>query len=125
MKKNNNTKRPIIVFWKKHKKEIKIAAGVLGLAGFTIATALGVRSYWNATAFDRWLSKAPLNELNETRENLHSEYMRHRINDSHRENLWNNISRIDRRMREISSTGKNPTRPAYHREHGTNLYKPD
>ena len=117
-------KRPLITFWKKHTKEIKLTTGIFGLTGFAIATILGVRYYWNITAFDRWLSNAPLNELNEARETLHSEYRRHRVNDSHRESLWNNISRIDRRIREISSKEKSSS-PVYHREHGTNLYKPD
>ena len=118
---SKNKKRPIMTFWNRHKKKIIIITSVTFAI---ILTALGVK-YWNAKSFERWLSNAPLNELEETRDNLHSEYMRHRINDDHRENLQNAISRIDKKMRELKSTPKTPSGPAYHREHGTNLYKRD
>ena len=56
---------------------------------------------------------------------IHSEYMKHTINDEYRELLWNMLSRLDKRIREIEYAGKIPSVPSYPREHGHNLYKPE
>ena len=51
--------------------------------------------------------------------------MKHTVNDEFRESLWNLLPRLDKKIREIEGAGKISTGPAYHREHGYNLYKPD
>ena len=117
--------RPIVAFWHKYKKGIKIATGILGFIGTAVLTARGVKYYWNATAFDRWFNKASLDELRVARNNIHSEYMKHTVNDEYRESLWNLLPRLDKRISEIEWAGKIPSAPSYPREHGHGLYKPD
>jgi len=123
--KTGNKKQPIVAFWHKHKKGIKIASGVAGTIGAAILTACGVKYYWNASAFERWFKKAPLDELKIVRDNIHAEYMKYTVNDEYRESLWNLLPRLDKKIRELEWAGKTPSGPAYHREHGFNLYKPD
>ncbi len=117
--------RPIVAFWHRHKKGIKIATGVVGTIGTAVLAACGIKYYWNASAYERWFKKAPLDELKLVRDNIHAEYMKHTTNDEYRESLWNLLPRLDKRISEIEWAGKTPTGPAYHREHGFNLYKPD
>ena len=122
----NKRERPIIAFWNKHRKSILIATGVVGFLGSTILAILGIKKhYWNATAFERWFNTASLDELKSARDNIHSEYMNHTINDEYREFLWNLLPRFDKKIREIEDVGMKFTGPAYSREHGYNLYKPD
>ncbi len=116
---------PIVAFWHKHNKEIKIVTGVLGFLGAVVLTVCGVKHYWNATAFERWFEKASLDDLKAARDNIHSEYLGHTVNDEYRESLWNLLPKFDRRISELQWAGKKPSGPAYHREHGFNLYKPD
>ncbi len=129
---NNNEKKtsqkhekPVVAFWNKHRKDILIATGVIGAIGTTVLTILGVKYYWNSSAFERWFKKAPLDELKTVRDNIHSEYMKHTVNDEYRQSLWNLLPRLDKKISEIEWAGKTPTGPSYHREHGYNLYKPD
>jgi hypothetical protein len=35
------------------------------------------------------------------------------------------MSRLDKKISNLEWSGKTPSGPAYHREHGFNLYKPD
>ena len=113
--------RPVVAFWNKHKKEFQFITGVLGLA----LAFLGVKYIWNATAFDRWFDKASLTELKAERDRIHTNYMNYTINDEHREFLWNLLPKFDKKIHELEWDGKTPSGPAYHREHGFNLYKPD
>ena len=122
---SNKHERPIIAFWNKHRKGILIATGVIGFVGTAVLTFLGIKYYWNATAFERWFKKASIEDLRIGRNNIHSEYMKHTINDEYRELLWNMLSRLDKRIREIEYAGKIPSVPSYPHEHGHNLYKPE
>ena len=118
-------KRTVITFWNKHKRKIKIIGGIAVGIGATILTGLGVKYLWDASSFERWFKKAPLDELKLFRNDVHSEYMKHNTNDEYRETLWNLLPRLDKRIWEIENAGKSISGPAYHREHGYNLYKPD
>ena len=91
----------------------------------TILAFWGIKYYWNATAFERWFKKAPLDELKTARNNIHSEYMKHTANDKYRETLWELLSRLDKKISELEWAGKNPSAPSYPREHGHGLYKPE
>ena len=122
---SNKHARPVVAFWNKHRKGLLIATGIVGTVGTAVLNVLGVKYYWNATAFERWFKKAPLDELKTVRDNVHSEYMKHTINDEYRESLWNLLPRLDKKIREIEWAGKIPSSPSYPREHGHNLYKPD
>lgn len=124
-KNSKKRERPIIAFWNKNKKGILIATGVIATIGTAILAFLGIKYYWNASAFDRWFKKASLSELKAVRDNVHSEYMKHTVNDEYRETLWNLLPRLDKKISELEWDGKTPSGPAYHREHGFNLYKPD
>ena len=117
--------RPIIAFWNKHKKVITITGGVVGAVGVAVLSVFGVKYFWNASSFERWFKKAPLEELKTVRNNVHAEYLKHTVNDEHRESLWNLMSRLDKKIRRLEWAGKTPSGPAYQREHGFNLYKPD
>ena len=57
---SNKHERPVVAFWNKHRKGILIATGIVGTVGTAVLTVLGVKYYWNATAFERWFKKAPL-----------------------------------------------------------------
>lgn len=116
---------PIVAFWHKNNKTIKKLTGILGVIGAFCLMVKGGKYLWNATAFDRWLSKAPLDEVKETRHNIHMEALHYTTNDEYRNSLWNMLPILDRKIRELEWTGKEPSGPAYHREHGYNLYKPD
>lgn len=124
-KEQNKEDRPLVAFWNKHKKQIAVAGGIVGAVGIAVLGIFGVKYYWNASAFERWFKKAPLDELKTVRDNIHSEYMKHTVNDEYRETLWNLLPRLDKKISEIEWAGKTPSGPAYHREHGFNLYKPD
>ena len=117
--------RPVVAFWNKHKKEIAIAGGVVGAVGVAVLSALGIKYYWNASSFERWFKKAPLEELRTVRKNVHTEYLKHTINDAYRSSLWDLMARLDKKISALDWDGKTPSGPAYHGEHGTNLYKPD
>ena len=118
-------KRPMVAFWNNHKKEIQIVTGVLGLICATLLAVRGAKYIWNATAFDRWFDKASLTELKAERDRIHTKYMNYTINDEHRVFLRNLLPKFDKRIHELEWDGKTPSGPAYHREHGFNLYKPD
>ena len=120
-----NQDRPVVAFWNKHKKGIFIATGVIGTIGVAVLTVFGIKLYWNASAFERWFKKATLDELKEARNNIHAEYMSHTTNDKYRESLWNFLPQFDKRIATLEWAGKTPSGPAYHREHGYGLYKPD
>ena len=122
---NQGKTRPIVAFWNEHKKEIKIATGIVASIGVAVLASLGIKYYWNATAFERWFKKASLDELKEARNNIHNEYMRHTVNDEYRKSLWDILPKFDKKIHEIEMAGKKASGPAYHREHGYNLYKPD
>lgn len=117
--------RPVVAFWNKHKKEIAIVGGVFGAIGVAVLSVLGIKYFWNASSFERWFKKAPLEELKTVRGNVHKEYLSHTVNDAHRESLWNLMSRLDKKISNLEWNGKTPSGPAYHREHGFDLYKPD
>ena len=117
--------RPVVAFWNKHKKEIAIAGGVVGAVGVAVLSALGIKYFWNASSFERWFKKAPLEELRTVRNNVHTEYLKHTINDAYRSSLWDLMARLDKKINALDWDGKTPSGPAYHGEHGTNLYKPD
>ena len=117
--------RPVVAFWNKHRKGIFLATGIAGTLFTVVLTILGVKYYWNSTSFERWFKKAPLDELNTVRDNVHAEYMKHTVNDEYRESLKGLLDRLDDKIRKMQWGGKTPTGPAYHREHGYNLYKPD
>ena len=113
---------PLVTFGNKHKKGIIITISIIGAS---VLIALGCKKYLDATAFERWLNKASLEELKEKRDLIHAEYMRHNVNDQYREDLWNLLPVFDSRIRQKERNGKAPCGPTYHREHGYNLYKPD
>ena len=117
--------RPVVAFWNKHKKEIAIAGGVVGAVGVAVLSALGIKYFWNASSFERWFKKAPLEELRTVRNNVHTEYLKHTINDAYRSSLWDLMARLDKKINALDWDGKTPSGPAYHGEHGTNIYKPD
>lgn len=123
--KQDPKERPIVAFWNDHKKKIAIATGIAGAVGIAFLGAFGVKYYWNSSSFERWFKKAPLDELKTVRGNVHSEYLNHTVNDEYRESLRNLMSRLDKKISDLEWTGKTYSGPAYHREHGFNLYKPD
>ncbi|MCI5575140.1 MAG: hypothetical protein MR379_06160 [Clostridiales bacterium] len=123
--KNAYKDRPIVAFWNKHKKEIATAGGVVGAVGVAILSIFGVKYIWNDSSFERWFKKAPLDDLKTVRGNVHSEYINHTVNDEYRESLWSLMSRLDKKISDLEWEGKTPVGPAYHREDGYNLYKPD
>lgn len=124
MKNKNQPKkrRQFVATWKKRKKTIVITTG--GVFA-TFLTLIGVKYYWNSTAFDRWFKKASLSELKVARHNIHTEFIEHRVNDDHRAFLENILSLFDKKINEVELFGKIPSPPTFHREHGNNLYKPD
>lgn len=115
-------RKTAVAFWNKHRKTILITTSVVGT---TLLTIISVKSYRNATAFDRWLKKASLGDLKSLRENILSEYMNPEVSDEYRQSLWNLSLFIDKKISEIAWGGKTPTGPSYHPEHGCLLYKPD
>lgn len=106
-----------------NKKKIAIASGMIGVAGIMLLGVFGVK--YRRHSFERWLKKAPLEELNAVREDIQSEYLHHTINDEYRRSLWNLMSSLDKRISALAWNGKSAAGPAYHREHGFHLYKPD
>lgn len=116
-----NKKSSISAFWNKHKKKIIIASGIIGTIGITALAVFGI----NYKSLEKWLKKASLEDLKEVRNNTHSEWMRHVTNDKYRDNLWRLMNFLDKKINERELTKKIPTGPAYYREHGYNLYKPD
>lgn len=111
----------INAFWNKHKKEIIIASSILGVIGITFLAVFGIKY----KPLEKWLKKASLEDLKEVRNNAHHEWMQHTINDEYRGNLWNLMQFLDKKIHKRECSGKIPTGPSYHREHGYNLYKPD
>lgn len=122
---SSKTERPILAFWNKHKKEIAIVSGIVGGIGALILCVLGLKHHWNAASFDRWLKKAPLDDLKKARDNVQSEYLKHNTNDQYRENLIKVRSLLDKKISNIESAGHVSSPPTYPREHGHGLYKPD
>ena len=111
----------INAFWNKHKKEIILVSSIIGIIGITALAVLGI----NYKSLGKWLKKASLEDLKEARNNTHSEWMTHTTNDEYRDNLWRLMQLLDKKIREREQAGKTQIGPAYHREHGYNLYKPD
>ena len=121
----NKQDKPIIAFWNKNRKGILIVTGIIGTICTAFLAFCGIKYYWNATAFERWFKKASLSELKVARDNVHSEYMKHTVNDKYRETLWNLLPRLDKKINDLERGGKTTYSPSHHREHGYNLYKPD
>ena len=119
---NKNFLRTIVDFWNKHRKGILTVTGIIGTISVVV---MGEKLYRNATASERWFENASLDELNAMRNDIHSNYMQHTINDEYRMLLRSLLSKFDRRINELQWGGKTPTAPSYPREHGHNLYKPD
>ena len=118
-------KQSIDVFWSKNQKRVFVVAGVVGAVGATVLTVLGVKHYRKATEFERWFTKATLDELKNLRDKIHEKYMKYTTNDEFRDFLWNLLPRLDKRINELAWSGKTPESPSYPREHGYGLYKPD
>lgn len=87
IKKNSGEEQPFMAFWYKHKKGIKIVTGLIGFLGTVVLTVCGVKYQWNATAFERRFKKASLEDLKMARDNFHSEYLNHTVNDEYRMTL--------------------------------------
>ena len=71
------------------------------------------------------IGKMILKELKDARDLTHKEFLSHTTNDEYREDLWRLLSVFDKKISDLEWNGKVPCGPAYHREHGYNLYKPD
>lgn len=119
---NKKITETIVGFWNKHRKGILTVTSIIGAIGTVV---LGAKCYWDATASERWFENASLDELKAKRNDIHSEYMQHTINDEYRLSLSSLLPKFDRRISELQWGGKTPTAPSYPREHGHNLYKPD
>lgn len=104
-------------------KKIAVTSGIISVVGIAFFGVFGVKHYRHS--FERWLKNAPLEELNAAREDVQSEYLKHTVNDEYRRSLWNLMSSLDKKINELAWMGKPASGPAYHREHGFHLYKPD
>lgn len=109
-------------FWSKHKNKILLAFGILGAATLAV---LGIKCYIDNTSANRWFKNATLEELKDVRDKIHKEALNYTVNDEHRESLWSLLPIFDKRISDLEWAGETPRGPAYHREHGYNLYKPD
>ena len=113
--------RSLNAFWNKHKKGLFIASGILVVVGVSLLALFGIKY----NSLERWLKNASLEDLKNARKNIHSEWKQHTINDKYRSSLWDLMKFLDKKISECEWAGETPTGPAYHREHGYNLYKPD
>ena len=109
-------------FWKENKKGIFITIGIIGGA---VLCFFCVKIYIKQPSIDKFLKDSSTSVIKGKRAELHTEYMSYTRNDSYRKELWNMISILDNEIRKRDWAGKVPAGPAYHREHGYNLYKPD
>ena len=112
-------------FWKKHKKVISITLGLIGVTVASVGCFFGIRAYLNYTAFERWLNKASLEELNMGRNKIQNQYFNTNLPDNIRIDLWNAMKIIDIRVDKLRGGNREYVGPSYYREHGYNLYKPD
>lgn len=101
-------------FWNKHKKVIIISGSIFALACMGVLAFLGFKY----SAFDRFLKKASLEDLQTARDKVQDEWMKHNINDEYRESLQKCREVLDNRISKLQWKGQTPTGPAFHREHG-------
>ncbi|MBO5480744.1 MAG: hypothetical protein J6A63_06130 [Clostridia bacterium] len=120
-KQSVNKNYSIGAFLNKHKKEVIIVSSIIGIIGITVLAGVGIRY----KSLKKWLKKATVEDLKEVRNNAHSEWKQHTINDEYRGKLWGLIQYLDRKINESEWAGKTPKAPVYPREHGHNLYKRD
>ena len=85
----------------------------------------GVRFYLKQPSLEKFFKESSLKVIKEKRDEIHKEYMSYTRNDNYRARLWDMIGALDREIRTRENAGKVPSGPAYHREHGFGLYKPD
>ncbi|MBO5231765.1 MAG: hypothetical protein IJE00_06640 [Clostridia bacterium] len=118
MKKENKIKS----FFKRHKKGIYITAGIIG---GSVLCFFGIKCYLKQPTLEKFLKESSLSLLKEKRNEIHTEYLKYTKNDEYRNSLWNLLPILDKEISKREWDGKIPSGPAYHREHGYNLYKPD
>lgn len=94
------------------------------LVGCAVAVAgLAAFAWGKERAVERWFDRAPLAELQAARERIHTAWLAHTGNGAAREHLEEMFRGLDR----IIAWRRGPAgaAPAYHREHGYHLYRPD
>lgn len=123
---SENHKNPIKNFWNNHKNGILICTSVVFIiGGGVLASAIGIKKH--RESFDVWqlIKNLNLDELKEKIEIVQTEYLNHTVNDDYRDDLSKIMNLINKRIRELEWAGVTPSGPAYHREDGYNLYRPD
>lgn len=72
-----------------------------------------------------WIKLLTDSEWAAEREIVRQQYTNPKLDIDFRSKLWNILYLFDKVKSERDWAGKTPHGPAFHREHGFNLYKPD
>ncbi len=110
----------------KNKKKMLIACGVvLGIAGVTVMGAICYHYIVKHPSFNRWLSTAPLQEIEKVRGKIQAEYMNPKVSLERKTQICDLFSVFDNAIEKRKWAGQPYVGPSYHREHGFGLYKQD
>ena len=110
----------------KNKKKMLIACGVvLGIAGVTVMGAICYHYIVKHPSFNRWLSTAPLQEIEKVRGKIQAEYMNPNVSLERKNKIDELFTVFDNAIEKRKWAGQTPVGPAFHREDGWYLLNDD
>lgn len=101
----------------------KIILSIIGLIG-GYAIYKGISKEPSKYSLE-WIKGLSKERWNEEREIVQNQYRNPLLDIDLREEFRRILRLFDMVQNERDGAGKTPQGPVYHREHGTNLYKPD
>jgi len=117
---------------KERTKQWLIAIGkILGTAAIVAGSAYAISKTVTKNSNNKieysskWFNKATLDELNIEREKVRMDYVNPNLDIEYRAGLWNVLNAFDNAISKKQWAGKEPTGPAFHREHGWYLPNDD
>jgi len=96
--------------------------GVLAIAG--LGAYMGLVNKESSKYSIEWIKKLTDDDLETEREFIRQKFCNPNYDNSARIEFQNLLRLFDKVKSDKDWAGKMPQRPAYHREHGFNLYKP-
>lgn len=105
----------------------KISKYILGLGGLAVAglgVYIGLSNKEHSKYSLEWIKKLTDKDWESEREIIHQKFCNPKYDESTRISFHNFLRLFDKVKSDRDWAGIKPQGPAYHREHGFNLYKP-
>lgn len=106
------------------KKISKYILGIGGLAVTGLGVYIGLSNKEPSKYSPEWINKLTDKDWEIEREIIRQKFCNPKYDESTRIGFWNLLGLFDKVKSDRNWAGIKPQGPAYHREHGFNLYKP-